>query len=510
MSRVTLRRPWWLWLWLSVWASSCAGPGQEQHLAPLYTHISTAKGGEEYEALAGAVIARRQKVGEPLHEWGLRPFFLHWPDREERSRTQFIYPLGRVVRGEGEFNWWLLPLVDYRREDTPEGRQWNFLALPGILLARFPDGRQTNAFWPFYGNAEELLSYDELEFVLWPLFMRTKREGRTTWHFPFPFFSYTDAPDGGGWRAWPLVGHTWIEDSYDRWFAAWPIFNYNKENLKASAPYHQTQWSLFPLYGEVSQGTYTSRSVLWPFFGYASDPTTGFWAYDGPWPLVRIHRPGSDRFKALPDKQGGTQRTRLWPFWSEFEGDGMTSHWYLWPLINERHEEYFDGERNAFTFVPFWSQWKKRTLDGGTKSYRKLWPLYQYARQDEVRQYMFPAFSPFWYWPDLDEHYAWIYALYTTEVGPDIRKEHALWGLWRREHDEDEERSYLSGIWSRRDYTRGGHDVSEQSWLFGLLRWRNDEKEGFSLLRPAFPGPGWPIERVPNSRGQQATAGAKP
>ena len=32
---------------------ACAGPGSEQHLAPVYTHVSTSGGGEEYEALAG-------------------------------------------------------------------------------------------------------------------------------------------------------------------------------------------------------------------------------------------------------------------------------------------------------------------------------------------------------------------------------------------------------------------------------------------------------------------------
>ena len=479
--------------------SSCAGPGTEQHLAPLYTHISTPGGGEEYEALAGAVIARRKQVGDDFYQWGLRPLFLHYPDREERARTQFLFPLGRVVKGGGELSWWFMPIAYYDRETSEEGEKWTFLSLPGIYATRFPDGRHTTMWWPFYGNAEELLTFDELDFVLWPLFVRGKREGRTTWHFPFPFFSYTSAPDGGGWRAWPLVGHTWVEDSYDRWFAVWPVFNFNHENLKASPADHQSQWTIFPLYGEVHQGTFSSRTVLWPFFGYAEDPATGFWAYDGPWPLVRIRRPGSERLAILPAKQGAVSRTRFWPFWSEYEGDGLRSSWYLWPLFNKRHEEYFDGEREAFTFVPFWSQWKKRTHDGGTHSYRKLWPLFQYEREDATRSYMFPALSPLRRWPDLDEHYAWIYAIYTTEVGPETRHEHALWGLWRREHDADEQRTYVSGLWSQRDYSREGHGVTERSLLFGLLRWRNDDEDGFSLLRPAFPGPGWPIERVPNS-----------
>lgn len=488
-----------LWLLIVLAFSSCAGPGTEQHLAPLYTHISTSGGGEEFEALAGAGIARRRKLRDPLEMWGLRPLFLHWPKSEGRTRTQFLYPLGSVVLNSDEFTWWFMPLAYYRGAETDEGREWNFISLPGLYLTRLPDGRHTTMWFPFYGSAEELLTFDELDFYLWPLFVRTKREGRTSYHFPFPFFSYTSAPDAGGWRAWPLVGHTWIEGSYDHWFALWPIFSYNRDNLKAGPEQHRTQWTIFPLYGDVKQGSMHSSTVLWPFFGYASDPATGFWSYDGPWPFIRIRHPGENYSHLSPNKQGSIERMRFWPFWSRYKGDGLTSYWYLWPLINTRHEVYYDGVRDAFTVVPFWQEWKKRTFDGQTHSYRKFFPFFQYERKDDTKSYMFPALSPFWHLPDLDDHYAWIWTLYETTVGPDIRREKALWGIWRREHDTDEERSYLSGVWSRRDYSREGHEVSEQSLLFGLLRWRNDDVDGFSLLSPAFPGPGWPIKRVPNS-----------
>ena len=63
--------------------------------------------------------------------------------------------------------------------------------------------------------------------------MRVERSGRKTTHLFWPFFSWTSAPDGGGWRAWPVVGHSWIEESYDRWWALWPVFSHNEENLKS-------------------------------------------------------------------------------------------------------------------------------------------------------------------------------------------------------------------------------------------------------------------------------------
>jgi len=288
-----------------------------------------------------------------------------------------------------------------------------------------------------------------------------------------------------------------MDDRYDRWFVLWPFFTRNRENLKASPEFHQTQWALFPLWGEVQQGTYRSTTVLWPFFGYARDSATGFWSWDGPWPLVRVQRPGNTSFRTAPEHQGSRERTRFWPFYSQYRGDGLDSRWYPWPLVNERWEQYRGKQRHALTFVPFWSSWEETHDDGTEVEFEKLWPLQQYYRRNDTEELLFPALSPFWRWPELDEHYSWLYEIYNGKIGPDTAHERGFLGLWRRTKDLDEERVYVSGLYSRRIYSERGKRVTEHSALFGLLRWRADEN--LTMLRPAFPGPGWPIERVPNS-----------
>lgn len=486
-------------LLLPLGLGACAGPAAEQHLAPVYTHLSTSGGGEEYEALAGAVIARRRALDARFHVWGLRPLFLHRPrpadaPPRELNRTRFLYPFGKVDSSTTELDWWLLPVADYRRDETPEGDDWKLIMLPGIYLARLPDGRRASAFFPLGGTVHELFTFERVDFVLWPLFTRTEQQGRVSWHLPWPFIMVRTGPDGGGWRLWPLVGHSWVDDRYDRWFALWPVFNFNRENLKSSPRYHERQWSIFPLYARRTQGSWSSNTVLWPFFGYSSDDATGFWALDAPWPLVRFQVPGDERLVPLPNKQGAYTRRRLWPFYSYYEGDDMVSRWYAWPLVNRRHEEYEDGERDALAVYPFWQQWDREDGSGG-RAFRKAWPLYQYEREGEVESHLFPQLSPFWYWPELDDHYAWLYALYDADHGPGVTREHALWGLWRREHDAGERRTYLSGLWSRREYRQEDGPVTEHSLLFGLLRWR-DASDGWGLLPPALPGPGWPVARV--------------
>src|SRR6185369_6214429 len=95
-----------------------------------------------------------------------------------------------------------------------------------------------------------------------------EREGRKSWNFLFPIFNYTSGTGGSCSRIWPLYGHNSFEGLYDRWFFLWPLI------------------------GHSTRGTFSAWTFLWPFFGYAHDPASDFWAWDGPWPFVRINRGG--------------------------------------------------------------------------------------------------------------------------------------------------------------------------------------------------------------------------
>jgi hypothetical protein len=248
---------------------------------------------------------------------------------------------------------------------------------------------------------------------------------------------------------------------------------------------------VLPFYGQTVRGSFRSWVVLWPFFGWARDPQSGFWSYDGPWPLVRIQRPG--------DQTDVPHRTRVWPFYSYYRDQTLESTWAPWPLWNRRVELYDDGVRRGQFFIPFYQQWTRTDRAGDTmKTWMKLWPLFQ-EYTDETRQHSrtaFPALNPLWHTPVIDDHYAWIYELYTREENGPATRERSWGGIWRRDVDDGEERTYLAGIWSRRKYRRGGETVRETSTLFGLIRWRRDDA-GVHFLTPAMPGPGWPAERYP-------------
>jgi hypothetical protein len=162
--------------------AGCASLRSERHLAPLYSHLSLAGGGEELESLGGALRMRRLRRDGPIDEWGVRPLFIHRHFPEGGSRTDFLAPLGKHTQTSDELVHQLLPVYRYQRNATPAGDQWTFIGLPGIYWSRFPDGRIVRAWFPFGGVFERFLSFDRLVFVLFPLYARSERDGRVGYH----------------------------------------------------------------------------------------------------------------------------------------------------------------------------------------------------------------------------------------------------------------------------------------------------------------------------------------
>lgn len=483
-------RTWALTL-IAGWSAGCAGSGTERHLAPLYTELSTARGGVRIEGLAGAFLAHRPRPGRAVDQYGLRPFFLHDILTPGTSRTDFLTPFGAVLHQPGRTKWRLTPLIAYDRIEYPDGTsRWVLLTLIGIYVAGYPDGRVVRAWFPFYGKIESMLSYDRLEWVVWPFYMKSTKGDITRYSVLWPFFAQAKSDTARIWRIWPLIGEKTIYGQETGGFMLWPFFYVRHDNLKARPEFRRSTYWAWPFFGRQETHTFQSTSVLWPFFGYSQDSKSGYWAWDGPWPLVRFQRPGTSE---------RATRSRLWPLWSEYEGDRLTSNWWLFPFINSQSARLYDGTRESFFVVPFYQSFEREWSHGASLKWRRIWPLLLQETRDGVRTRAFPSLNPLWRTPAIERMYGWLWELYNDEVGPDVVRQRAVYGIWWREKDADEDRRYISGLWSNRRYTQQGERVSETSLLFGLIRWRSGGPDGSGLLPPALPGPGWPQERVPNS-----------
>ncbi len=463
--------------------ASCAALDGDVHLAPLYTRLATADGGTLVEIAGGLYRQHRRDDGDFLEWRTLAPLYGIEHRREGGYTAEHPFLLGRTrLQTDGTGFSYIVPLYVSWFRPEPDGTPRQLvLTLPGIMLQE--TGDETHGGWfPFYGHFEDLLTFDDARFALWPLYVRADRAGRVSHHILWPFFGWTSGGGESSWHVFPLFGRAKWAGRYDRTYLLWPFFHWQENNLGGGGEEPGKAWMLFPFLGHTERGTYSAWTGLWPLFGYAHDSRSGFWALDFPFFFVRLQH-GPDAIR----------RTRFWPLYSHLETPDLEATNYLWPIVHLRHENDSAIERDSAAVVPLWQSWDARSkTTGETSAWRKLWPLFRYERQGERRAGALLELDPFFRNDIVPRHVTSFFRLFEWEEEPAFRRERALLGLYRREKGRGEDRRSLSGLWARRNYALAGRPVHETSLLFGLLRWRVTEGRGFAMLPPAFPGPGWP------------------
>lgn len=508
--------------------AGCAAPGSDIALAPFWSRAATADGGVDIEAAAGLWRQRYDAASGRFESLTVGPFYSldrRSPERPRQSGpfvgptelapltpgdvladglleepddadwlSRYLVPLGFTSRRGGETTSLLLPVYLWRSYERADGSRESagFTLLGPMWRSNERTGTEF-AWFPFFGRLENLFTYEKLGWFLWPLFVYAERDEQVSYHAPWPLIGWVRGGGESSDHFLPFYSRATLEGRYERWALLWPFFHLQYNNLGGGNEEKQRVWWAFPLLGRSSRGSYSATSVLWPFFGYASDSDSGFWSWDGPWPFVRIQRGPDD-----------VRRTRFWPLFSTHSALGLRTRTFLWPFIQLREEDTPEARRSSTWIVPLWQSWEREDLDlgvptGSTASWRKLFPLFQHEREDRWRRGSFPTLDPFWRNELVDRHYAWAWKLYEWEVDGEAgtRRERGWAGLWRRERDPLEDRASLTFLWSRRAYRDNGVRVREHAALFGLLRWRVTADEGFAMLPPAFPGPGWPARGGP-------------
>jgi hypothetical protein len=475
-------------------------------------------------------------------------------------RYDFLVPLG-FWRREGEVVRSLFAPLWYYTSGPPPGavpgalragevrREFDLVALPGVFWSRNERGANKLGWFPFYGELDRFLTYEHVRFVLFPLYVSAARDRFTHHHLLFPILGWTwnhepapgarpTGPDPAAprhqFRLWPLFGWNNKPGHWAEFFALWPIFQYRRGELWKPEAEQSKALAALPLIAWKRIGSYRAWSFLWPFFGFAYDPRGArlapdtepvpppppdpqrtaledlelerpnpagpYWAWDGPWPLVRLQGGGRD--------PAAEERTRLWPFYSHFQGDGLRWRTYAWPFVHSRQEATPSAERASFYVLPFYQalELERRrpefrpdgeVVEGraSRETWNKLWPLVTSESADHWRRDALLALDPFSRFDWFRYHWSWLWELYAVESQGERVTTRTFLGLYRSQSDGHERRRSFTGLWSRRTTGEGRERSSETSLLFGLLRWRSGPGEDDpGLVRPAFPGPGWPAQ----------------
>ena len=91
---------------------------------------------------------------------------------------------------------------------------------------------------------------DDIFFVLFPIYVETRKRDVVTDNYLFPIFHLRHGDGLRGWQFWPLVGNehkdvtlqtngfneTEIIGGHDKFFALWPVYFHQNNNLGTENP----------------------------------------------------------------------------------------------------------------------------------------------------------------------------------------------------------------------------------------------------------------------------------
>ncbi len=418
-------------------------------LGPFVEHAWSRTGGT-FTAVRPFFSAYRTADGDQSHLHVLWPFFSSYRRGPERSWNVLLTLWGRQA--------------DLRREDAA----YQYLLLPVLAYGRTREGETYGGFFPLAGHLRDVLGRDELDFLLFPLYLHTRQGRVNTWHFLFPIYSRTVGPDQGRWRIFPFYGNA-HEPGINRHFVLWPLWNHVRYSAPRDPGY---AYLLFPLVSRVKTERQRSWGVVPPLFRWSR--YSDGWEAMAPWPFVQISR------------HGEAKKTWIWPLWGEKRKGGEHSAFYFWPL-GWKHTVLRPGQRQeSCLFAPFFYTEKRYDLQmpGGEKSTSsrgRIWPLASWQQGGEDFSFRTLELWPFAPAHAVERLYAPFWTLYSHDRMDGRVRDEVLWGLFRRSRGGSDVHTSLFPLFS----WGGDRETDRFYWQFlkGFLEYeREGETRGFRFL----------------------------
>lgn len=437
----------------------------EWSIGPLYDEFPlTLAPGKRVEAL-GPLFNWEKK--ESQKQWALPPIVSRtWDPDLESEEIDVFYPIFTYDRYGGEYRAQILQVLaiagGMTQSDEKKGR---FTIFPIYFQQRSvnPELNYTAVF-PFYGTIRNRLFRDEIHFVLFPAYVRSRKKDVVTDNYLFPIFHVREGESLRGWQAWPLVGaeHKGITHrtnsvdevevigGHEKFFALWPIFFKNKTGIGTDNP--EKQLSVLPLFTTSHSPQRDSTTAPWPIgLTITKDRARQYKEVGAPWPFVVFaHGAGKDT-------------KRVWPFFSRASSTNQESNFYLWPVykFNRFKSPPLDRQRTRILFFLYSDLWEKNLGTGDALHRVDFWPFFTFRRDlsGKERLQVLAPLEPL------------------LPNNKSIERDYSpLWSIWRAERNPATQASSQSLLWNLyRHEERPGS--KKCSLLFGLFQYESSPEE---------------------------------
>lgn len=437
------------------------GYPQDSSLGPLWDHFSlTLEPGERTEAF-GPLYYREQR--ESQRTVAFPPVLSLTRDPElELLEFDLAYPFLTYDRYGEQYRWQMFQILSFAGGPSQtETNRDRFTLFPFFFAQRSSDPSENyTGYGPFYGHLKHRLMRDEIDYVMFPLYSRTRKADVVTRNYLYPFFHLREGLGLQGWQVWPITGHeykevTWRTNNFgdvelipghEKRFVFWPLYFNQASGLGTTNV--GRQYGVIPAFAIQRSPLRDSTTVLWPFFSRVDDRERKYKEWDLPWPLI-----------VFADGEGKTTR-RVFPFFSHAFTANQQSDFFLWPVYkyNRVHSDAVDRRRTRIAFWLYSDTVDKNLETGKSRRRLEMWPFFTSKRDlnGNTRLQVITPLEPF------------VVGSHKIE-----RDYSPVWAFWRAEHNPTTGAASQSLLWNlyRRDISPQSSKVSA---LFGLYQSRAD------------------------------------
>ena len=287
-----------------------------------------------------------------------------------RSSSYYLYPLASTETTPDVDKMEFLQLFQKNtfRKSEPEEKERDLMIFPFLISGESKKYGSFTSVFPIYGDIYERFWRDEYHYILFPLYGRTVLNKTTNYHFLWPIFSVTSGENESGFGIWPLYGQSAKEGVYSSMYFLWPLLS--KERRRIADGNISERFSFFPLYASYDTPYVTSRTWLWPFFGYADNTEIGEKERNYLWPF----------WLTVTGKKRNV--IRFLPFYSDEATEDFAKRWYLWPIYETdvMQSPSYRQKRERILYFLFSNKVESWAQDDKERQRTTLWPLFLYNR----------------------------------------------------------------------------------------------------------------------------------
>jgi hypothetical protein len=430
---------------LGLLAVAAAWPAraEEENLWPAYVAEKDVDGQtQSWDAAGPLVFSEATPAPEAGTAEGFRPFYVRVTGGGI-VRTDILYPLFFIRKYPDSYKWSILQLINgegidhsVARAGGPTDKHFDIWPFYFSHYTKDPIDSY-HALLPLYGTIKYRLGFSKLQWVLFPLYVETRKRHSTTNYYPFPFIRNHHGSENG-FGVWPLFDvYTGPEHSKHQSYL-WPlIWNNRLEPTDVAPPGAPggTEFGILPFYTRTTAPGFLDVNFGGPFFGFTE--------------RTLPYRYGEQRYfwPFFVQGRGDQHYVNRWgPFYTHSNVKGTDSTWVGWPFwhVTKFADDDTAQRKTQLFYFLYWeldeSSVSRPQLAHAYK--RHLWPLYSaWDNGAGSRQLQFPSplevFFPSN--PDIRENWGPLFSLYRSDHRPtgETRSE-VLWRAvtWRRDADE--------------------------------------------------------------------------